>query len=87
MQKNNQRIIKNIKGMRLLERTYLDYSMSLLELISKNSEIEDILLRNLEVTKDDFYKYLSGDVKGNITFYNEALLEANYLVNKKGMNK
>ncbi len=87
MQKNNQRIIKNIKGMRLLERTYLDYSMSLLELISKNSEIEDSLLRSLEITKNDFYKYLSGDVKGNITFYNEALLEANYLVDRKGMNK
>ena len=87
MQKNSQRIIRNIRGLRLLERTYLDYSMSLLELISKNSEIEDSILRGLEITKNDFYKYLSGDVKGNITFHNEALLEANYLVDRKGMNK
>ena len=77
------REIKNAKGKRLLEKTILDYSLEIIDKIKENPEIIDMLLENLQITREDLYKYLSGVYNANITFYDEALSES-YEFMKKG---
>ena len=75
--------LKNAKGKRLLEKTYLNYSLSIIELLKSNPLILDKLLESLELNEQDFYNYISGNIHGNITFYNEALKQVKILIKEK----
>ena len=68
-----KRKLKNAEGKRMLEKTKLEYSKRIINGIEKEPELLDSLLKNLEVTEQDFLNYLSGDTTTNITFYDQTL--------------
>ncbi len=68
-----ERQLKNAEGKRLLEKTRLEYSNEIISLLKKNPVDLYPLLDTLELTIDDFMKYLSGELKGNIVLYDQTL--------------
>lgn len=65
--------IRNTQGKRLLEETYLSYSKAITEILTERPDIITALQIRLQVTEEDFWSYLSGDTRANITFYDAAL--------------
>ena len=82
--KEIKRKIKNIEAKRLLEKTKLEYSQNILNILNKNPELYKELLNHLEIPEEDFIDKLSGNSKENISFYDEAL---NYTLKKIKSNK
>lgn len=80
---NNKNIINNqlktAKGKRLLEKTLLEYSKEIIKVLEEQPEILPELLEILQISEEDFFEYLSGDKKANITLYDQTLC----LVKKK----
>ena len=74
-----KKALKNAEGKRLLEQTKLEYSQLIINELKTNPQIYSQLLRELEITNDQFLKYLSGEINANISIYDEALV----LVRKK----
>lgn len=68
--------LKNAEGKRLLKKAKMDYSKEIINRLQENPEKIDELLDCLEVTKKDFFNYISGDKDNNITFYDQALILA-----------
>lgn len=76
----NKEIIKqlnNAKGKRIIEKIYLEYSKEIILELEKNPNILPLLLHEIEVTEEDFFQYISGETKANITFYDQTLTEVN----------
>lgn len=71
--------LKNIEGKRLLEKTKLGYSMTIIQLLNENYELYPELLEYLGITEEELLAALSGERLENITFYHEAL---NYTLKK-----
>ena len=72
----NKTIIKklnNAEGKRLLEKTKLEYSKEIINKLKENPSDLLELLEILELPEELFYKYISGDEKGNIVIYDQAL--------------
>lgn len=65
--------LKNAQGKALLTKTQLEYSKAILENIQKNPEILDDLLKNLEMSEDEFLSIVSTEKKENITFYEQTM--------------
>ncbi len=78
-----KRNLKNADGKRLLEKTRLEYSREIIIRLQKNPLQLNDILKELEVTEEDFMNYLSGTKNANITFYNQALT----LVKKKELTE
>lgn len=78
--------LKNIAGKRLLEKTKLEYSQSIIAELSSYPEIINEVISNLYLTEEDFYDYLSGTQSTNITFYDEALRITKEKVKQKEKN-
>lgn len=79
--------LKNIAGKRLLEKTKLEYSQSIIAELSKYPEIINEVIDNLDLVEEDFYNYLSGTKSINITFYDEALSVAKEKIKQKELRK
>lgn len=79
--------LKNIAGKRLLEKTKLEYSQSIIAELSKYPEIINEVIDNLDLVEEDFYDYLSGTKSTNITFYDEALSVAKEKIKQKELKK
>lgn len=79
--------LKNIAGKRLLEKTKLEYSQSIIAELSKYPEIINEVIDNLDLVEEDFYDYLSGTKSTNITFYDEALSVAKEKIKQKELRK
>jgi len=76
MNEQEKKILKNLKnaeGKRLLEKTKLEYSKEIIKELQKNPQIFQDLIEYLEITEEEFYAYISGDLKGNISIYDAAL--------------
>lgn len=75
---NNKLIIKkdlkNVKGKRLVQKVIQEYSSYIIEIIMENPDFLQEITTALEITEEDFYKYLSGEMDANITFYDQALV-------------
>jgi len=65
--------LKNAEGKRLLEKNALEYSKEIIVALEKNPEIITQILDDLEITEEEFFAYLSGEKKGNITLYDQTL--------------
>lgn len=65
--------LKNAEGKRLLEKNALEYSKEIITELSKEPEFLIQILNELELTEEDFFAYLSGEKKGNITLYDQTL--------------
>lgn len=84
---NTKLDLQNAEGKRLLQKNYLDYSRQIIEIISDNPEILPKLLETLDVSLEQFYKYISGEENANITFYDKAYDESLRLSNAKKYTK
>lgn len=71
--------LKNAEGKRQLAKTLLEYSKEIINELNNNPESIIELLDELEISETEFFSYISGDVKGNISFYNQTL----YLIKEK----
>lgn len=75
---NNKLIIKkdlkNVKGKRVVQKVIQEYSSYIIEIIMENPDFLQEITTALEITEEDFYKYLSGEMDANITFYDQALV-------------
>ena len=65
--------LKNVEGKRLLTKTILEYSKEIIISLESNPELLISVLNELEISEEDFFAYLSGEKKGNITIYDQAL--------------
>ena len=65
--------LKNAEGKRLLEKTLLEYSKDIIQALEENPALLSEILYKLEITEEEFYDYISGDKKGNISLYDQAL--------------
>ena len=74
---NNQltqnKILRNIEGKRLLEKTFLEYSIKIIKELEKNPQILPEILDELEITELEFLDYISGKSQANITLYDQTL--------------
>ena len=84
--------LKNARGKRELEKAYLEYVITLIDIIDKNVEFKDKLLKHMAIDDDELISYLAGTAPANITFYDEALTYAlkktkkdSNLVSQKGI--
>ena len=68
-----KKTLKNAEGKRLLEKTILNYSFEIIKEIKNNPQIFNNILNELEVTDEEFMKYISGEEKNNISFYDQTL--------------
>ena len=78
--------LKNTEAKRLLEKTKLEYSQSILNILKDNPELYPQLLDHLEINEKELLLNLSGEYNENITFYDEALHKLNTLTKKKNNN-
>jgi formylmethanofuran dehydrogenase subunit E-like metal-binding protein len=79
--------LKNSEGKRMLEKTYLNYSMEIIKKITQNPQLLNELLEELEISETDFINYISGEKKANITFYDQTLKSINKKIDYKDNNK
>ena len=79
--------LQNAEGKRLLQKNYLEYSSEIIKVVSDNPEIFPELLESLNITKEQFYKYISGEETANITFYDRAYEESLKLTKAKTYTK
>lgn len=79
--------LNSIAGKRLLEKTKLEYSQSIIAELSNYPEIINEVIDNLDLIEEDFYDYLSGDKSTNITFYDEALTVIKEKIKQKELKK
>ena len=70
---NIKKQLKNVEGKRLLTKTILEYSKEIIISLESNPDLLTPVLDELEITEEDFFAYLSGEKKGNITIYDQAL--------------
>lgn len=70
-QKQNE--LKNARGKRLLEKTFLEYSLEIIRELEQNPMILPQILDELEITEIEFMEYISGKNSANITMYDQAL--------------
>ena len=77
------RALKNAEGKRLLEKNRLEYSKEIINILKDDPQILSELLEQLELTEQDFYKYISGDKNGNITLYDETLNQVTHLTRER----
>lgn len=75
--------LKNAEGKRLLEKIILEYSKDIIKGLEDQPNKLPELLENLEISEEAFFGYISGDKKGNITLYDQALC----LIKKKSKEK
>lgn len=75
--------VKNASGKRKIEETKLKYSSYILRTIKDDPMLLEPLLDYLEVDSDEFFKYMSGEINGNVEFYDQALVEIRQLARKK----
>lgn len=75
--------LKNAEGKRLLEKNALEYSKEIILELEKHPELLIQILDELELTEEEFFAYLSGERKGNITLYDQTLC----LVKEKTLKK
>ena len=75
--------LKNAEGKRLLEKTLLEYSKYIIQHLEEDPTLLIELLEKLEITEEEFYEYISGDKKGNIALYDQALCLTKQLINEK----
>ena len=68
-----QKEILNAKGKRLLSKTKLNYSMAIINKLQQQPSMLTELLDDMELTKDEFFSYISGEENANISFYDQAL--------------
>ncbi len=65
--------LKNIEGTIQLAKTKLEYAKEIAKCLGEQPERLPELLEMLEITEEDFYAYLSGIKKSDITFFDQAL--------------
>lgn len=65
--------LKNAKGKRLLQKNILEYSKEIITNLENNPEILNQVLDELEIPEEDFFAYISGEKKANITLYDQTL--------------
>ncbi len=70
---NIKRKLKNAEGKRLLEKTILEYSKEIISAIQKDYSLLLEITENLQITEKELFRLLSGEEKGNIVYYDQAL--------------
>lgn len=83
-----KRQLKNAEGKRLLQKVILEYSKDIIDNLKQNPSILNDVLEELEISKSEFFEYLTCEKKGNITMYDQTLylikeLNKNNLIRKK----
>lgn len=75
MERKNEikRKLKNAEGMRLLEKTKLEYSKEIINELKKDPKKLSSILENAELTELELFEYLSGEKKANIVLYDQVL--------------
>lgn len=68
-----QKQIRNEKGKLLLQKTKLEYSKAIVEVLNSNPELVEIVKEKMEISDDELWKVLSGKEDSNIVFYDQAL--------------
>ena len=79
--------LKNAEGKRLLQKTKFEYASEIINIIKNNPSIYNDLLKDVELTSNEFFNYLSGDVDGNIIIYDYLLDKSKKLVKKKNLKE
>lgn len=74
------RTISDLKGKNQYKKTILEYTNQILNELPHDEEEFSFLLDYLQLSKEDFFNYLSGIEKADITFYDQTLT---YLLSKK----
>ena len=67
------RKLKDAKGKILLEKTQLDYSKELIEILTQAPDKVPLILKSMEITEQELFDYLTGNKKGNIALYDQIL--------------
>ncbi len=70
---NIKRKLKNAEGKRLLEKTILEYSKEIISAIQKDYSLLSEITESLQITEKELFRLLSGEEKGNIVYYDQAL--------------
>ena len=70
---NIMKQLKNAKGKRLLEKNILEYSKEIITNLEREPKKLIEILDELEITEEDFFAYISGEKKANITLYDQTL--------------
>ena len=76
--------LKNIEGKRLIEKTKLEYSKEIIEILKNNPEELGKILNQLEISEKRLMEYLSGEKHTDIVFYDQAF---SLLTKKKTKNE
>lgn len=66
--------IKNAMGKRQLQMVKLDYSKEILMRLKNNSLVFNQLLDDLEITEEEFFELVSGDISSDISVYDQTLI-------------
>ena len=75
--------LQNIEGKKSLELNKLQYTMEIINGIGIDPSILPELLGELELTEEDFFAHLSGNIPTNISLYDQTL----QLVTEKQQDK
>ena len=67
------RKLKDAKGKILLEKTQLDYSKELIEILTQAPDKVPLILKSMEITEQELFDYLKKNKKGNIALYDQIL--------------
>lgn len=68
-----QKQIKNEKGKLLLQKTKLEYSKVIVEVLNNNPQLVEMVKEKMEISDDELWNVLSGKEDSNIVFYDQAL--------------
>lgn len=74
----NRKKLQNDFARKKLYKNILEYSKVILKELEENKNILPIVLSSLEITEEDFLKFISLENKNNIVFYDQVLC----LINK-----
>lgn len=69
-----KRKLRNVQGNRLLLKNKQEYSEYIIKIILEHPEFLGEITNELEITEEDFYKNLSGEINANISFYDQTLV-------------
>ena len=70
---NIMKQLKNAKWKRLLEKNIIEYSKEIITNLEREPKKLIEILDELEITEEDFFAYISGEKKANITLYDQTL--------------
>lgn len=81
MENNIDKELLNAEGKRLLQKTKLEYSKNIIDILKNNPRLFNEILDNMYISKEELLGHLSGEIDGNIVIYDQALVLARKFTN------